>query len=384
MLRFLLSAAFVLSLSAAQAATYYVSKSGNDSTGNGSSGNPWLTIQKAANTAVAGDTVIVRAGIYSDQSGTINVNLGTTGTAGNPITFKSEVKWGAVIDGTSSSFAFYFGNNVSYITIQDFDITGQHSISASGAGAFWLNFGTQTGVIITGNRVHDIGVTCASTTLGQAGVYANTAVNLTITNNIFENIGRYGPTENAACWPAYVGGTSYASGAQVSQGGAYYRATAACNTCASTPPAAPWAVDSGYTNLDHALYISNVTTGTFKGNIFAHLLHGWGIQFYGGAVSGLTVSNNVFTGQNVYTWQSGAIVVAQNLTNTTFEGNIIAGPNGDLMFYYGSSGTMTNVVVRNNALWPSTVTVGTAPTGLTTSGNLNVDPGTMLPATMVR
>ena len=45
---------------AAFGATYYVSTTGNDTTGNGSSGSPWATLQKAANTVVAGDTVIVK------------------------------------------------------------------------------------------------------------------------------------------------------------------------------------------------------------------------------------------------------------------------------------------------------------------------------------
>ncbi len=45
----------------ALAATYYVSTTGND-TNNGSQGLPWKTIQKAANTVIAGDTVTVASG----------------------------------------------------------------------------------------------------------------------------------------------------------------------------------------------------------------------------------------------------------------------------------------------------------------------------------
>src|SRR3954465_12191928 len=44
--------------------TYYVSTVGDDYA-DGSALNPFLTLQKAANAVVAGDTVIVRAGTYA-------------------------------------------------------------------------------------------------------------------------------------------------------------------------------------------------------------------------------------------------------------------------------------------------------------------------------
>ncbi len=48
-------------------ATYYVSKSGNDSTGNGSVSTPWLTMNKAESSASNGDLVIVLAGTYIED-----------------------------------------------------------------------------------------------------------------------------------------------------------------------------------------------------------------------------------------------------------------------------------------------------------------------------
>jgi len=45
---------------------YYVAKNGSDSNP-GSESQPWLTIQKAADTMVAGDTVYVKAGTYTEQ-----------------------------------------------------------------------------------------------------------------------------------------------------------------------------------------------------------------------------------------------------------------------------------------------------------------------------
>jgi len=55
---------------------------------------PFQTIQAAADKARAGDTVLVRAGLYRES-----VTLRQSGTPAAPITLKSEVPGGAVIDG---------------------------------------------------------------------------------------------------------------------------------------------------------------------------------------------------------------------------------------------------------------------------------------------
>ena len=46
--------------------TYYVSPSGSD-TSPGTETQPWQTIQKAADTLVAGDTVYIKAGTYPEK-----------------------------------------------------------------------------------------------------------------------------------------------------------------------------------------------------------------------------------------------------------------------------------------------------------------------------
>jgi parallel beta-helix repeat protein len=83
----------------AVAATYYVSTSGSDSNP-GSSSQPWRTIQKAANTAAAGDTVTVRAGTYYER-----VQINVSGTSSQRITFQGERgsngEWLTIIDGSN-------------------------------------------------------------------------------------------------------------------------------------------------------------------------------------------------------------------------------------------------------------------------------------------
>ena len=69
----------------ASAAEYYVSPSGNDTSGDGSQGRPWKTIQKAADTMSAGDTCHVLDGEYAEM-----VRPARSGAAGQYISFVAE------------------------------------------------------------------------------------------------------------------------------------------------------------------------------------------------------------------------------------------------------------------------------------------------------
>jgi parallel beta-helix repeat protein len=70
---------------------YYVSsKIGNDQINSGSQGSPFATLQKAADVAGAGDTVLVMPGKYADPDPNQNVlTINKSGTAIAPITFKA-------------------------------------------------------------------------------------------------------------------------------------------------------------------------------------------------------------------------------------------------------------------------------------------------------
>jgi parallel beta-helix repeat protein len=83
------------------ASTYYVSPTGND--GNpGTASHPWQTIQKAAVTVQAGDTVIIKDGVYGG-----GISVEQPGSATAPIVFRAEGQ-GAIIDGSGGKRDAFF------------------------------------------------------------------------------------------------------------------------------------------------------------------------------------------------------------------------------------------------------------------------------------
>jgi hypothetical protein len=96
---------------------YYVAPTGNDDNP-GSVAYPWRTIQKAADTLTAGDTVYIRAGVYQEQ-----VVPQNSGSAGQPITYAAYPGETAIIDGTHVAVPEYSGL---------FNLAGRDYIRVSG------------------------------------------------------------------------------------------------------------------------------------------------------------------------------------------------------------------------------------------------------------
>ena len=96
---------FILAPIVASAATYYVAPNGNDANP-GTQAAPWRTVARAEGYAVnPGDTAIFLDGTYETPS----IYLDRSGTASQPITFKAQNKWGAIISSTSGC-TYGFGN----------------------------------------------------------------------------------------------------------------------------------------------------------------------------------------------------------------------------------------------------------------------------------
>jgi hypothetical protein len=110
--------------------TYYVDRSHPQASdaNPGTEGLPWLTIQKAANTVWAGDTVIVKAGVYNER---ITFTSGTRGAPGQLITFRSQPRRTATMWGFYTRYAHY-------LRVDGFNITTDPSLTGwtEGDGVF--------------------------------------------------------------------------------------------------------------------------------------------------------------------------------------------------------------------------------------------------------
>ncbi|MGC2476241.1 MAG: choice-of-anchor Q domain-containing protein [Candidatus Sulfotelmatobacter sp.] len=153
---------------------YYVSNSGSDSN-DGSQSSPWLTIQNAAIHIGPGSVVHVAPGTYAEA-----IDIKINGTQSAPVTFLSDVQWGAKVIGTSTSnYTFYVEGD--YINIDGFDITNINSTSGH-VGVMAVGNYDQ----VIGNDIHDIDPMGGSDNLGGAGILLGTAT--TCCSNAMENI----------------------------------------------------------------------------------------------------------------------------------------------------------------------------------------------------
>jgi parallel beta-helix repeat protein len=105
----------------AQASVYYVDQGhpvASDSN-DGSEDHPWLTVQKAADTATAGDTVYIKDGTYDEI-----VTAKHSGTAGNAITLKAYPGDSPVLDGTGQGgwYGVFTIQGEDYIRLEGLEI----------------------------------------------------------------------------------------------------------------------------------------------------------------------------------------------------------------------------------------------------------------------
>lgn len=192
----ILAALLVLGPLAARARchTYYVSTSGNDSNA-GTISSPWRTLQHAANTVVAGDTVYARAGVYNEV-----VTVPTSGSASaGYITFSSYTGELATVDGTglavpNGQAGLFTIQNQSYVIINGFEVRNFSTSSAKDVPIGIYIFGSGTNLQITKNHIHNISTTASGCKANAFGltVYGTAAPasidNLTISGNEVDHL----------------------------------------------------------------------------------------------------------------------------------------------------------------------------------------------------
>ena len=300
-------------------ARYYVSPGGSDSSP-GSADAPFKTLQKAADVAGAGDTVFVRPGTYT--GGSRMVSLSRSGGPGNPITFLSERRWGAILDGQDQSLvAWYFDAGVGHIRVEGFEIRDlqEHGFDFYGGGVH--------DIAIVRNHVHHIGRNCTDTRNGRTGASLGArARRVTFDGNVWHHIGRHAPGEQG-CSPR----TEY------------------------------------YKNHDHGIYVADADGIMIKNNVFYGFGRGWPVHRYSSRdaiTRGLTIVNNTFVGQNSY--RPGHIILASPTEGLRIENNIFHGPNTAALYF--ENRRFPRASVRHNMVYKGVTKVG-RPRGVSFSRN---------------
>ena len=259
--------------SASEGKKYYVSPLGSDAN-SGTEKSPFRSIQRAADAVNPGDAVIVRKGVYTSAGKSDEiVNLDRGGTPSRWVVFRSEERWGAVIDGRNNTtpVCWNFGKKANYVRVEGFEVKGCR------AAGFNSNAGAHN-IYISGNNIHDIGRLCTSNPYGQDGIYVGTGTQDNyIEGNYIHDIGRL-----------------------------------------------PCGTPFDY-NHDHGVYIKGSRNCLIAGNVFYRNLAGWAIHLYGGIQTGIRITNNTFAFPNPR--RDGHIILDGGSTNIIIENNLFYRPS---------------------------------------------------------
>src|SRR6266516_1348770 len=235
---------------------YYVDAAAGNDANQGTSTQPFRTLQKAANVVSPGDGVLVNDGIYTGGSTVLDISR--SGTAANWIVFRAAHRWGAIIDGQNNSSSAGVSVPGNYIAVEGFEIRG---MSRSGMDAYngnELNAASHD-VRFARNHIHDIGRICTDDTGGRAGIDAY-ASNMVIEENVIHDIGRLSPGEQG-CSPS----------------------------------------STNWQNHDHGIYHGVGDSLIIRNNVLYRNVHGWSYHRYSGpgaSARGVYILNNTFAFPN--------------------------------------------------------------------------------------
>lgn len=154
-------------------ATWYIHTSGNDTTGDGSSGNPWLTISKAHTSASSGDTIIVKdsSSSYTLAGQTFTKSLTIEGESTSPSLH--------TLDAASTSIRWNTSGASLTLTINYLTFTNGFNNQIFYAQGTGMNF-------LFTDCIFDLKI--SKTTVNALFAGGGTNANVTITNCIVKNM----------------------------------------------------------------------------------------------------------------------------------------------------------------------------------------------------
>ncbi|MFH1177632.1 MAG: right-handed parallel beta-helix repeat-containing protein [Acidobacteriota bacterium] len=142
MKRWLMAAVVGVAAGGAGAETYFVAPDGANAN-SGDSGHPWATPGHGSRQLAPGDTLVIRAGRYVISRYDEDIMLPPSGSAGNWITIRGEAGTRPVIAGRDNLFSAVILDGVSYLRIENLEIT--HDAQAEGEAAYF-----RSGIVASG------------------------------------------------------------------------------------------------------------------------------------------------------------------------------------------------------------------------------------------
>ena len=191
------------------AATYYISPTGDDSTGDGSISKPYFTLNKVWTVIGAGDTVYLRGGTYAFN--TQQSLKGKSGTSNNPIkiyAYQNEIPVLTKSDSYTAIAGIYFEGN--YFHWKGMEITGFVQLNADLAVIYGMRAVASSYNTFENFKVHGNG--CGFSMANNLSTTVHCTGNLFLNCDFYENqdpltsANNYGNADGLSI--AYIGITS--------------------------------------------------------------------------------------------------------------------------------------------------------------------------------
>jgi parallel beta-helix repeat protein len=334
-------------------------------TGAGTSSVPFCTIKKGATVAVAGQTVQVASGTYSEL-----VTFGRSGSPGSPIVLTAAPGANVTVTGWANGFKV---SGRSYVTIQGFTVTGTTSYGIYVASL-------SSNVTVSGNTVRDTGshgiyltssssdVTVSGNTVSGAtgyGIYVNTLSNITVSGNTVSDTTSYGIHVNTSSNVTVSGNDVSGAGERVSGSTKYgIKLAATTNSLVSGNVSHDNSEAGVFLDADtNGVQVTgNQTYGNARG--YARAAPGIDVRGYSNTVDRNVSHDNEDSGLQFYTGSHDNLVV------------------DNLSYYNGDHGiddlNSTNQRIIGNTVWwnyTAGINLEGSSTGATVENNISVDNG---------